>query len=89
MTKYWTSLYSLTFTRTIPVSKDIDVGDNQPRVMEEIRTYEIRFLLIRKKKKYYSIDLNLLYESLPNIQTFKISLNISSFRWELDPNNEK
>jgi len=59
MTKYWTILYSLTFTRTIPVSKDIDVGDYEPQVMEEIRTYKIRFLPIRKKIDYYSIDKNI------------------------------
>ena len=56
MKKYWTILYSLTFTQNIPVSKNIDVGDHQPRVMEEIRTYEIRFLPIRKKLQYYITD---------------------------------
>ena len=56
MTMDKTILCSLTFTRTIPVSNDIDVGDYQTRVMEEIRTYEIRFLQIGKKIEYYIID---------------------------------
>ena len=64
MTKYWTILYSLTFTQTIPVSNDIDVGDYQPQVMEEIRTYEIMFLPIRKKIDYYIKDCS---SSLPAI----------------------
>ena len=53
MTKYWTILYSLTFTRTFPVSENIDIGDHQPRVMEEMWTYEVRFLPIRTSTQYY------------------------------------
>ena len=56
MTMDWTILYTLKFTRTISVSKDIDVGEYQPRVMEEIRTYEVMFLPIRKKLEYYIVD---------------------------------
>ena len=36
-------LYSLTGTQIFPLSNDIDVGEYQPQVMEEIEMYEIRF----------------------------------------------
>jgi len=58
--KDWTILYSLTEARTIAVSKDTDVGEYQPQVMEEIETYKIRFFSIRTSTVRYSIAYSLL-----------------------------
>ena len=62
MTKYWRILYTLKFTRINLVWNDTDVSEYQPRVMGEMRTYEIRFLPVRTSTVHYIVDCILIFD---------------------------